>query len=96
MMNLGFASAPPPSPLDEACDSHRRPCGTQDLDEAAHDRSRFIVQIASLVRGPECPKEARDAAMTLIGWLARRMPGEAAHALGATRAADALAARKPR
>jgi hypothetical protein len=31
---------------------------------------------------PATPKEARTACLTLIGWLARRRPGEQAHALG--------------
>jgi hypothetical protein len=93
MMNLGLAPVPSVSASDDARDSQRAPCSSLELDEAAHDRTRFIGQIASLVREPGCPQEARDAAMTLIGWLARRMPGEAAHAIGATRAADAFARR---
>jgi hypothetical protein len=28
------------------------------------------------------PESTRTAGLTLIGWLARRMPGEQAHALG--------------
>jgi hypothetical protein len=30
----------------------------------------------------------RNAGLTLIGWLARRMPGEPAHALGVAEARD--------
>jgi hypothetical protein len=31
---------------------------------------------------PATPKETRTACLTLIGWLARRRPGEQPHALG--------------
>ncbi len=84
------------STMEQAADSQRRPChGSPDLDEAAHDRSHFIGRLACLMTEPGCPTEAREAAMTLIGWLARRMPGEAPHAVGATRAGDAFD-RRPR
>jgi hypothetical protein len=32
------------------------------------------------------PETTRTAGLTLIGWLARRMPGEAPHALGVAEA----------
>ena len=67
--------------------------GCSDLDSAAHDRSHFIGHLACLVNEPGCPADARDAAMTLIGWLARRMPGETSHALGVRGAIASLAAR---
>jgi hypothetical protein len=41
-------------------------------------RTRLIAQIASLLREATMPADARAAGLTLIGWLARRMPGEAA------------------
>ena len=46
------------------------------------DRTRLIGDIASLIRDDRVPDEARCAALTLIGWLARRMPGECAHDAG--------------
>src|SRR5262245_28139715 len=47
------------------------------------DRTRLIGQIAGLLREESpVPDDARAAALTLIGWLARRMPGEAAHRAG--------------
>ncbi|KYG01711.1 hypothetical protein BE21_17800 [Sorangium cellulosum] len=41
-------------------------------------RTRLIAQIASLLKEGTMPADARAAGLTLIGWLARRMPGEAA------------------
>jgi hypothetical protein len=40
-------------------------------------RTRLIAQIASLLNEATMPADARAAGLTLIGWLARRMPGEA-------------------
>ena len=45
---------------------------------AEEDRTRLIGEIASILRDTSVPAEARAAGLTLIGWLARRMPGEAA------------------
>jgi hypothetical protein len=45
---------------------------------AEEDRTRLIGEIANLLRDASMPAEARAAGLTLIGWLARRMPGEAA------------------
>lgn len=45
-------------------------------------RTRLIGEIASLLRSETVPDDARAAALTLIGWLARRMPGEAASTAG--------------
>lgn len=42
------------------------------LDEAA--RTQLIGQIAALLRSEQVPDETRQAGLTLIGWLARRMP----------------------
>ncbi len=42
------------------------------------ERTRLIGEIACLLRGDSVPDEARSAGLTLIGWLARRMPGESA------------------
>jgi hypothetical protein len=46
------------------------------------ERTRLIGQIADLIRESSIPKEARDAGLTLIGWLARRMPGEPTSIVG--------------
>lgn len=46
------------------------------------DRTRLIGEIARLLAVERMPDDTRTAALTLIGWLARRMPGECAHALG--------------
>lgn len=44
---------------------------------AEEDRTRLICELASLLREEGAmPTEARAAGLTLIGWLARRMPGE--------------------
>jgi hypothetical protein len=47
------------------------------------DRTRLIGEIARILRedGP-VPDDARTGALTFIGWLARRMPGEIPHAAG--------------
>jgi hypothetical protein len=50
-------------------------------DECA--RTRLIGELSRILREPAMPEGTRTAGLTLIGWLARRMPGEAAHALGA-------------
>jgi len=46
------------------------------------ERTRLISDITRLIREPQMPETTRTAGLTLIGWLARRMPGEAAHAIG--------------
>jgi hypothetical protein len=46
------------------------------------ERTRLIGEIASLLREDSLPDEARAAGLTLIGWLARRMPGESASTAG--------------
>jgi hypothetical protein len=51
------------------------------------DRTRLIGDISRLILEPEVPESARSAALELIGWLARRMPGESAHAVGVEEAA---------
>ncbi len=49
---------------------------------AEEHRTRLIGEIARVLKDEHVPDEARSAALVLIGWLARRMPGECAHALG--------------
>lgn len=46
------------------------------------ERTRLIDEIARVIRDPAMPESTRTAGLTLIGWLARRMPGETAHAIG--------------
>jgi glucose-6-phosphate dehydrogenase assembly protein OpcA len=43
---------------------------------AEEQRTRLIGEIARVLRDGPVPDEARAAALTFIGWLARRMPGE--------------------
>jgi hypothetical protein len=49
---------------------------------AEEDRTRLIGEIARVLRDDPVPDDARSAALTLIGWLARRMPGEAVSTAG--------------
>jgi hypothetical protein len=46
------------------------------------ERARLIGDITRLIREPTMPENTRLAGLTLIGWLARRRPNEAPHALG--------------
>lgn len=50
------------------------------------ERARLIGDITRLLREPQMPETTRTAGLTLIGWLARRMPGEAPHAIGVAEA----------
>ncbi len=55
----------------------------EDLPPADEiERAQLIAGIARLLRETTMPEGARIAALTLIGWLARRRPQEAAHACG--------------
>lgn len=45
-------------------------------------RTRLINDICCLIREPRVPEEMRTAGLALIGFLARRMPGEDAHDAG--------------
>ena len=64
------------------------------------ERTRLIADIMRLLREPALPEHARTAGMTLIGWLARRLPHEAPHAIGIEEARESerriRAARKMR
>ena len=53
-----------------------------------NERARLINEISRVIRDPGMPETARTAGLTLIGWLARRMPGEQAHALGVPEARE--------
>ena len=46
------------------------------------DRVRLIADLSRILHDSAVPKPIRAAGLLLIGWLARRMPGEAAHQLG--------------
>jgi len=50
------------------------------------ERARLIGDITRLLREPRMPETTRTAGLTLIGYLARRMPGESPHALGVVEA----------
>jgi len=52
------------------------------------ERTRLINDISRLIREPQMPHATRTAGLTLIGYLARRMPGEQAHALGVDEARE--------
>jgi hypothetical protein len=64
------------------------------------ERARLIADIMRLMREPAMPESTRSAGMNLIGWLARRRPDEAPHALGLDEARESerriRAARKMR
>ena len=45
-------------------------------------RVRLIADISKLLHDPCVPDSAKAAGLTLIGWLARRQPGEDAHGYG--------------
>jgi len=81
------------------CAPRSRPFAEEVPDEG--ERARMISDITRLIREPHMPETTRCAGLTLIGWLARRMPGEAAHAIGVSEARQSerrlrAAQRKPR
>jgi hypothetical protein len=75
--------------------SNRPTNGSGDRsDECVPDeceRARLIGDITRLIREPLMPETTRTAGLTLIGWLARRMPGESPHAIGVAEARQAEA-----
>jgi hypothetical protein len=65
---------------------------------AEEDRTRLIGEIANLLSDASVPEDARSAGLILIGWLARRMPGEVACTHGVEemiRRAHALQSSRP-
>ncbi len=46
------------------------------------ERARLISDISRILREPSMPGETRKACLTLVGWLARRRPGEQPDAIG--------------
>jgi len=61
-------------------------CGSSENVPDEGERARLISDITRLIREPMMPETTRTAGLTLIGWLARRMPGEAPHAIGVAEA----------
>lgn len=57
-------------------------------------RARLIGEISRIVREPVVPDSTRAAALELIGWLARRFPGETPHAIGVEEAVRARTSRR--
>ena len=51
-------------------------------------RTRLMADIIRLIREPSMPPGTRTAGMTLVGWLARRRPDEAPHAIGVDEARE--------
>lgn len=76
------------SPL-ESGDSNERgfACGGLRVGDE-NERARLINEISRVLRDPVMPETTRTAGLTLIGWLARRMPGEEAHAIGVPEARE--------
>ncbi len=58
-------------------------------------RAKLIGEIATIIRSTEMPPEARQAGLTLIGWLARRMPQDPIDSR-TTRCSNALPRRRVR
>ncbi len=83
------AAAPLPVP-----DGTEDPYGGGLPDEG--ERTRLIGELSRLLREPLIPDSTRTAGLTLIGWLARRMPGEEAHALGVQEARNSERRQKVR
>ncbi len=85
-------SAGPASCASPRWPAHRDQCGHL----AERHRVRLIADISKLLHDPCVPESAKSAGLTLIGWLARRQPGEAAHGYGVTEAANARTRRRGR
>ncbi len=60
----------------------------KDLCEA--ERTKLIAEICVLIREGRLTDDMRERGLALIGKLARRMPGERAHALGVDEAREEL------
>jgi hypothetical protein len=53
---------------------------------AERERVRLIGDLSKLLHDPCVPETAKAAGLELIGWLARRQPGEDAHGYGVNEA----------
>lgn len=86
----------------EALYSVRTSSGVTEEIPDEGERARLISDLTRLIREPQMPETTRCAGLTLIGWLARRMPGEAPHAIGVAEARQSecrlrtMTPRKPR
>lgn len=81
-----YLSAAPPSRTRDT--DPRGACAARADDDIPDEgeRARMISDLTRLIREPHMPETTRCAGLTLIGWLARRMPGEPAHAIGVAEA----------
>jgi hypothetical protein len=59
------------------------------------NRTRLISEIANVLREQAVPPETRAAGLTLIGWLARRMPEDPVDSAMTAPTEGALAAAGP-
>lgn len=66
----------------------------KDLCEA--ERTKLIADICVLIREGRLTDDMREKGLALIGKLARRMPGEPAHALGVEEAREEQTRRRLR
>ena len=70
-----------------SCSSPRWPAERTQCGIASEThRVRLIADISKLLHDPCVPDQAKAAGLTLIGWLARRQPGEDAHGYGVAEA----------
>lgn len=81
-----YLSASSPSRTRET--DPRGACAARADDDIPDEgeRARMISDLTRLIREPHMPETTRCAGLTLIGWLARRMAGEPAHAIGVVEA----------
>ena len=75
-------SAGPASCSNPRWPAAERPCSLTDQEH----RVRLIRDLSKLMHDPCVPEAAKAAGLTLIGWLARRQPGERAHGYGVAEA----------
>jgi hypothetical protein len=62
---------------------------------AEEERTRLIGEIARVLREDPVTEDVRCAALTFIGWLARRMPGEPVSLAGVREMIHERAEREP-
>lgn len=83
-----------------SCSTPRWPAKRPQCSVAGErQRVRLIADLSKLLHDPCVPETAKAAGLTLIGWLARRQPGEEAHGYGveeATRSANAVGSQRTR
>lgn len=68
---------------------------SNETSPAEEMRTGLIAAIVSLIRSGVLPSETRDAALVLVGWLARRCDGEPACARGVREASRHPTATQP-